>query len=374
MGTRSGSGRRPLLLACVCVGILGAAPVACSDPPAAPYADREVRFDSLDEGISIAGTLSLPAGGGSHAAVLLITGNGPHTRDQRISDSPMFAMIADRLARWGLAVLRTDARGYGASTGPNDWEQTTTEDRLHDNRAALDYLRAVDGIDPARIVLLGHSEGATIATELAASGAEPALTILLSPSALPGAEVFARQRADNLLRRGASAEAAEAVRLQLLRFASFAAEDPGDDERFQAIALDFLAAHGVAPDQLDPVFARSLLEGYLEAPWYLHFFASDPRDALRRLDTPLLAVFGGADENVPWRSHLPSLVEALASGGHGDFATAVLPDQDHFFLEFEGHRLERHEPGKMTVAEELFALLRAEFDRRGLLRRQGAAE
>jgi hypothetical protein len=45
----------------------------------------------------------------------------------------------------------------------------------------------------------------------------------------------------------------------------------------------------------------------------------------------------------------------------------VLPGQDHFFLEFEGRRLEKHRPGEMTVANELLAALDAELRRRGLL-------
>ena len=309
----------------------------------------------------------MPTGEGPHPAVLMITGNGPHTRDQMISNSPMFAMIADHLARRGMAVLRTDSRGYGGSTGPDNWELNTTEDRIEDNRAALAFLKRQVGIDPDRIVLFGHSEGAMIAAALAASGARPALTVLMGTSALPGNEVFARQRADNLRNLGASEEAVEAVRRELLRFTDFLVNNRDDRELFNAIALDFLAAHGVPENQLDPETAQGLLEGYLEAPWYWHFFAHDPRYALKRIETPVLAIFAGADENVPWRRHLPALIEALAGGGATDISTVVLPDQDHFFLEFEGQRLEKHRPGEMSVAAELFAATDAELGRRGLL-------
>jgi pimeloyl-ACP methyl ester carboxylesterase len=330
------------------------------------YTDREVLVNSTARGIKIAGTLSMPAGAGPHPAVLMITGNGPHTRDQMISNSPMFAMIADHLARRGLAVLRTDARGYGASTGPNDWELYTTQDRVEDNRAVFEFLKRQPGIDPKRMVLFGHSEGALIAASLAASGAHPALTVLLSTSALPGNDVFAQQRADNLRRRGATEEAVSAVHRELLRFADFLAHDRDNRPRFEALALDFLEAHGVPKKDLDPKMAQGLLEGYLKAPWYWHFVATDPRDDLKRIDTPLLAVFAGMDENVPWRRHLPALIGALVEAGNQNFATVVLPDQDHFFLEFEGHRMEKHRPGYMEIADELYAVLDAELGRRGL--------
>jgi pimeloyl-ACP methyl ester carboxylesterase len=337
---------------------------ACTEKPG--YTDREVTIQSEAEGITIAGTLSMPTGKGPHPAVLMITGNGPHTRDQMISNSPMFAMIADHLARRGLAVLRTDARGYGASTGPNNWELYTTEDRIVDNRSILTFLKEQEGIDPNRVVLLGHSEGAMIAAALAASGATPALTILLSTSALPGREVFAQQMSDNLRRRGASEEAARAVYQQLLIFADFLATDRDNRARFDAIAFDFLAAHGVPRNEVDPKLAQSLLEGYLEAPWYWYFVANDPRDDLTRINTPVLAVFGGADESVPWRTHLPALTAALAEAGNSDITLVVLPDQDHFFLEFEGHRMEKHNPGEMKIADELFEVIDDELLRRGL--------
>ena len=330
------------------------------------FTDREVRFESKVESISIAGTLSMPSGQGPHPAVLMITGNGPHTRDQTISNSPMFAMLGQHLARRGLAVLRTDSRGHGKSTGPDDWEQTTTADRVEDNRAALEFLRSQEGVVRERVVLLGHSEGAMIAAELAATGARPALSVLLATSALPGDEVFARQRADSLRRRGSDEEVAEAVYGELLRFAAFLQGDRSDRREFESIALDFLAAHGVPEDQLDPELAQGLLEGFLTAPWYRHFVAHDPRQSLNRIDTPVLAIFAGADQNVPWPQHMPSLVDALSTGPATDVSATVLADQDHFFLEFEGARLEEHRPGEMTVADELLELLDAELGRRGL--------
>ena len=346
-----------------------------SSPPRAAsscYTERDVTFVSTAKGITIAGTLSTPVGGGVHPAVLMITGNGPHTREQRISNSPMFTMIGDHLARRGFVVLRTDARGFGGSTGPNNDELYTTADRVEDNRAALEFLRQQPGVDGGRIVLLGHSEGAMIAAELAPE-ARPALTVLLSTSALPGREVFARQRADNLRRRGGTEEASDAVYQQLLRFADFlASPDRTNRAQFDAIALDFLEAHGVQKKDLDPKLAQSLLDGFLEAPWYWYFVTLDPRVALRRIHTPVFAVFGEEDENLRWRDHLVSLVESVgADRGAGadttaELTTAVLPDQGHFFLEFEGRRMVKHVAGKMVIAEELYAVLDAELTRRGL--------
>ena len=73
-------------------------------------AEREFRVASTAPGIEIAGSIMTPRGA-ARSAVLMITGSGPHTREQRISDSPMFTMIAEHLVRRGMVVARTDARG-----------------------------------------------------------------------------------------------------------------------------------------------------------------------------------------------------------------------------------------------------------------------
>ena len=40
----------------------------------------------------------------------------------------------------------------------------------------------------------------------------------------------------------------------------------------------------------------------------------------------------------------------VGSAKNPDFTISVLPEQDHYFLVFEGHRLKRHNFGKMKVA------------------------
>ncbi|MBK9155850.1 MAG: alpha/beta hydrolase [Chloracidobacterium sp.] len=329
------------------------------------FGDREVSFASKARDISIAGTLSVPNGKGPFPTVLMITGNGPHTRDQIISNSPMFKMIGDHFARRGFVVLRTDARGYGKSSGPNDWEKYTTADRVEDNQAALAFLGQQKEVDKKRIILFGHSEGALIAAAIAAKD-NVALSILLAPSTLKGDEVVARQLEGNLLRRGADPKNAEAVRKAFIEFARFAVAGGSEGEEFDRLALNFLEAHGVAKEKLDLKLARGLIGGYLTAPWYKYFFAYDPAKDLSAMRSPAIAIFAGEDTNVPLPLHKPRLEKTIWNGKGSMYSIFVIPDQDHFFLEFEGKRQEKHTPGKMQVAEELFSTLDVELERRGL--------
>jgi len=339
--------------------------IALSQGPAQCFSDREVSFPSSAKDISIAGTVSVPVGKGPFPAVLMITGNGPHTRDQMISNSPMFKMIGDHFARKGFVVMRTDARGYGKSTGPNDWEKYTTADRVEDNQVALQFLGQQKEVDKKRIILFGHSEGSLIAAAIARKVKNVALTVMLSPSTLKGDEVVASQLEASLLKRGAAPKTATAVKNAFLEFARFAVGGGKEGEEFDRLALNFLEAHGVAKEKLDLKLARGLISGYLASPWYKYFFSYDPADDIAATHSPIFALFAEADENVPLQLHLAKFKEAVARSKISDHSLAVIPDQDHFFFEYEGKRQEKHTPGKMQIAEELFVTLDVELGRRG---------
>jgi alpha-beta hydrolase superfamily lysophospholipase len=328
--------------------------------------EREFLVSSTAPGIDIAGSIMAPRGS-TRAAVLMITGAGPHTREQRISNTPIYTMIAEHLARRGMVVARSDARGFGASTGPADDEAYNTADRAADNRAVLAFLRTQPEFAHAPLGLLGQSEGAMIAVMIAADDPSVAFNVLLAPSVLPGAEVMGDQYEGNLVRRGATPEAAAAVREQTIRFGHFLAAGGQRGPEFAAIAHDFLAAHGVEEAENAPEFAQGLISGYLDSAHYRFFAGYDPRADLTRVTQPTIAIFAGEDHNVRSDRHLPAFHAAMQLANNADAAALLIPDQDHFFLEHDGARVDRHVPGEMQVADELYAALDAELNRRGWL-------
>jgi pimeloyl-ACP methyl ester carboxylesterase len=340
-----------------CTAALGLVALATA-PPAAqvPHADpsyqrHDVEVATADPAIRLAGTLTVPGGAGPHPAVLLMTGDGGHTRDQVISGSPMFAMIADHLSRRGLAVLRLDDRGVGASSGPSV-EEATLAERAADMAAALAFLRARGEVDARRVGVLGHSAGGLVATLLAARDSTLAFAVLLGTPGIPGDEVWIRQQIEGLRSHGVGADTVAAVEVQLRRVTDFIKEDYTDDEAFYRIGHAFIAAHGVAEAEITDALVDQLLGG-LRNEATRFFFAHDPADDLRQTRVPILAVLGAADAQVfPDQNVLP-LTRALLDAGNPDFAVALLPDQDHFFLEHEGRRLDRHAFGEMEVAAEL---------------------
>ena len=73
-----------------------------------PYPEEEVTYQNARDGVTLAGTLTLPPGGGPFPAVLLITGSGQEDRDESLFGHRPFLVLADYLTRRGIAVLRVD--------------------------------------------------------------------------------------------------------------------------------------------------------------------------------------------------------------------------------------------------------------------------
>ena len=134
-----------------------------------PYKTEEVAFKNVADGATLVGTLSYPVGykKGKPPVVLMVTGSGQENRDEEIFDHKPFLVIADYLARHGVATLRYDDRGFGKSTG-RDVEHATTLDFMRDAASGVDFLRTSKQF--GKVGILGHSEGGSIAFMLGAKG------------------------------------------------------------------------------------------------------------------------------------------------------------------------------------------------------------
>lgn len=148
--------------------------------PPYPYATEDVIFENEEAGAVLAGTLCWPSGNSGSlstgadesaeapVAVVLVSGSGQQNRDEEIFGHKPFLVIADFLARHGIASLRYDDRNFGESHG-GDVENATTADFMEDAMAAVEFLRNSGCF--SRIGVIGHSEGACIAFMLGSRGA-----------------------------------------------------------------------------------------------------------------------------------------------------------------------------------------------------------
>lgn len=346
------------------VAVLALCPVAHSDEartlpgdvaPGTEYKVRHVRVESGQEGIVLSGEITIPLADGKHPAILLITGNGPHTREQIISGCPTFRLIGDRLTAAGFAVMRLDARGYGFSTGPDEL-QTTTLDRTKDIEVALSFLQRQQGIDPDRIGVLGHSEGAMIATMLGARQDDLAFMILLGSPGEPGGAVWVRQKLRQLREKGATDETLAKVELAFDEFVAQAGRGFESDDQYYDLGKRVLLAHGVADDEATREFVDRIVSD-LREPWYRFFLGWNPEAYLPSLKIPVLAVWGELDSNVPPEHNAGGVAAMLAAAKNDDATVRVLDGEDHFFLRRNGAAADPHAYGRMYVSEQLIETL-----------------
>lgn len=134
-----------------------------------PYKTEEVTFTNATDKATLVGTLSYPTDykKGKTPVVLMVTGSGQENRDEEIFGHKPFLVIADYLARHGVASLRYDDRGFGKSTG-GDVKHATTADFARDAASGIEFLRTLKCF--SKVGVLGHSEGGSIAFMLGAKG------------------------------------------------------------------------------------------------------------------------------------------------------------------------------------------------------------
>ena len=136
--------------------------------PPYPYETEEVTFRNEADGATLAGTLTWPVDYDKKkkpTVVLMVTGSGQQNRNEEVMNHQPFLIIADYLARHGIATLRYDDRATAKSVG-GDVENATTEDLMRDAAAGVEYLRSRKAF--GKIGILGHSEGGSIAFMLGA--------------------------------------------------------------------------------------------------------------------------------------------------------------------------------------------------------------
>ena len=256
-----------------------------------PYQTQEVSFNNGDA--ILKGTLVIPKNASRQTPVMLmVTGSGLQNRDEEIFEHKPFAVIADALARAGIATLRYDDRGFGESTG--DVVNCTTEDLKNDAFAGVQLLRS--RFD--KVGVIGHSEGGTIALMLAAEK-KVDFIVSLAGMAVSGKETLLWQN----------------------RLALAAANIPSETIDLYCKALDEVfdaCISGTAmPSTTQYNFPTSLAQNLavvtkqLQTPYMKQFLTLDSRPLLGNITCPVLALNGTKDTQVDSESNLDALRSGL---------------------------------------------------------------
>lgn len=301
--------------------------------PPFPYIEQEVVFDNSEAGISLVGTLTYPRKAGPFPAAVLIHGSGAHTRDELVSLHKVLLVLADHLTRQGIAVLRYDKRGVGLSGGSPD-PQSTTDDYASDVKAAVRFIASQPQVDPARVGLIGHSEGGIIAPMVAAGSSDIACIVLLAGTGLPGLEV--RMLQENAMGRAHGADEKAVAASDKLNKVVFpliiATKDNAESIRkIRAAERNVLTAEERNILGLPETGLPEEAYGSVLTPWFRRFLELDPRPYLQRVRCPVLALNGEKDLQVLPDANLAEIRAALERGGNKNVTIRRLPNVNHMF-------------------------------------------
>ncbi|MEO8534922.1 MAG: alpha/beta hydrolase [Flavobacterium sp.] len=300
-----------------------------------PYQVIDMTFLGKDTKLTYGATLTIPKNKKKYPLAILISGTGQHDRNYTYMGRESFTVLADYLARQGIASLRIDDRGIGKTTG--DFKASTTGDFADDVEEQIAYLKRDKNIDASHIGLIGHSEGGMIASIVSSRNKDIKFMISMSGVGVSGLEMLNLQNTAILK--------------------SFGFPDKVVNKQMEMYNIMFKAVYDTkATDSVKPVLTEKLknwlqqqdsvtikeihmadgrdlnfLYRYskdAERKWYRYTIHYNPQDYLPKITIPVLAINGDKDIQVPAKENLDSFKKYLKSK---DVTTKIYPGLNHMY-------------------------------------------
>lgn len=293
-----------------------------------PYSQEEVLFINKTDSIVLSGTFTYPKDSKAHTAVILISGSGPQDRNAEIMEHKYFLVIADILTRNGIAVLRYDERGIGKSGG--NFLTATTLDFARDAKYAADYLMSRE--DVKRVGLIGHSEGGSVAPLVASESGDISFIILMAGPGVSGRDIILAQQELIALASGVPKEEVKrSVEINSLILSKIT--DDKDSGLIEKELYD-LYKNKIGTEISDSEIKRQIAQ--VTSPWMRFFLNHNPSDVLKKVKCPVLAINGTKDLQVPYKTNLEAIYEALTGEKRQDNKPVTRYNNIVTVVEFEG--------------------------------------
>ncbi|MCH5222796.1 MAG: alpha/beta fold hydrolase [Muribaculaceae bacterium] len=310
--------------------------------PPFSYLSEEVSFPSALDGADLYGTLSLPSQEiADIPVVLLVSGSGTQNRDEEIFEHKPFAVIADYLARNGVASLRYDDRGFDKATGlsPNP----TTQENAMDALGGINFLKE-KGF--TKIGIIGHSEGGLIADKIASESDIIDFIIEIGGPAVPGDSILIFQN-EFLLKDGGLPDEYIAMYIDAMKGIFESQKDvnpiPFDESNYEIFSKSGLANPVLAP------LARNLKENFVDlAPWLKYFINYNPVSDLKKILVPILMIYGENDTQVP-----PSLNVPVLKQDFPEINVKVYPQLNHLMQHSKTGKITEYADIEETISPEV---------------------
>ena len=314
--------------------------------PPFPYIEKDTTFISFD-GTELAGTLTLPDihGGKTFTAVVMVTGSGPQNRDEEIFEHRPFAVIADYLARNGIASFRYDDRGTAESKG--NYSEATIDTFKEDLKSAYRFTKGLK--DTGKTGILGHSEGGTLAILLGAEES-PDFIVSLAGMVVPAKETLLAQNIHLLERLGLSENQKEAsIRLidlffnEIIRQHVAGTSSPIDIDsicRDNSLIVPFAVLQSIKHN-------NSSRNGYYDS-----LVSLDPTDALESVRCPVLALNGTKDLQVNANANLNAFMESVSN-----VEVRRMEGLNHLFQNADTGEVTEYDEIKETISPEVLSII-----------------
>lgn len=274
--------------------------------------DKEIIIKSK---FKLSGTLTIPNNDRlQHPAVLIIGGSGVGNRDGNLKklNTNIYNKLADNLTKLGYVTLRYDKRGIGKSEG--DYYETGTNDLIEDAVFAVQFLKKTSEVDPGRIFILGHSEGAILAPAVYLHEKVYGL-ILVCGTVLPGKELLFTQP------KAVSEELKQVTGVKHLLYKLLKA-DTKPVIHFQALIKKALATN---KSTIRYLFIK------FNAKWLRETYHYDIREYLKKIDCPTLIIGGEKDIQVD-----PNDTLKIAELIPGKSTGVIISNMNHLLREYKG--------------------------------------
>ncbi len=293
-----------------------------------PYIQEELSFDN--GGMPLYGTLCVPeVCTASTPVVVMITGSGQQNRDEELFGHKPFAVIADALARRGIASFRYDDRGWG--NADVKFSDFTITDFKHDAETSVKQLRKRFN----KVGVIGHSEGGTIALMLAADG-KVDFAVSLAGMTVTGKETLLRQNRLLLSASGISSIQLDSCLVGIGMILDQVAAGKG------AADID---DYGLLSSRAKEIVVRQLM-----APYMRELITTDVGRLLPDVRCPVLAINGRLDTQVDCEANLKVVRDNLA-----DAKVVAYDGLNHLLQHCKSGTVDEYQQIDETIAPEVLS-------------------
>ena len=287
-----------------------------------PYESRDIMVPNTRDGETarVRGVLTIPAGEGPFPIAVLFPATGRRDADHTEGAHKPFAVMADRLARAGIASMRLEVRP------PRDRfvdvRTLVSSSQLAAEAAeAVEWLVLQPATDLSRLAFVGLNEGCTVAAETAGLLRPPAelrAAALLGPQGISGLAQIGAEFGSSMRREGENPDFIDRRTRTFIRAYELLARGAPEAEVVEAFYEEITENHRSRRQQLgewqDEQRRSMAAQQYqiVNTPAFISLLRAEPAAALASLPCPTLAILAGRDARFPLSVNRPAIEGAFA--------------------------------------------------------------